>query len=313
MKKWISLCLALVLCLALAACGGDTAATPTPDAAPTPDAGAEATPDAGDEVPTELAELLANPQGLLADILEKGTLTVAISPDFAPMEFVDTSKSGQDQYVGFDVTLIRYVAEQLGVELVIEAMNLDACQAAVATGSVDMSISGYSYNEERAENFTLSNPYQTGNGATRSVLVLAGQGADYTEVADFDGKVLGVQNGTTYQKLRNEYLPNSVEYIVGDTNTGVLELANGNIDGLCVAKGTAETVMANNPGQFEESEWKFPANEQGDLILMPKGEDYLCAAVNAILEDSRVNWDDWYDEAMLLANSDVAGNAELPE
>ena len=30
---------------------------------------------------------------------------VAMSPDFAPMEFIDTSKEGDDQYVGFDVTL----------------------------------------------------------------------------------------------------------------------------------------------------------------------------------------------------------------
>ena len=41
---------------------------------------------------------------------ERGVLTVAISPDFAPMEFVDTSKSGQDSYVGFDVFLAKFIA-----------------------------------------------------------------------------------------------------------------------------------------------------------------------------------------------------------
>ena len=33
-----------------------------------------------------------------------GVLTVATSPDFAPMEFVDATKEGQDMFVGFDVT-----------------------------------------------------------------------------------------------------------------------------------------------------------------------------------------------------------------
>ena len=33
-----------------------------------------------------------------------------LSPDFSPMEFVDSSKTGQDQYVGFDVTLAKYIA-----------------------------------------------------------------------------------------------------------------------------------------------------------------------------------------------------------
>ena len=69
---------------------------------------------------------------------------VALSPDFAPMEFVDTSKTGQDQYVGFDVTLAKYIADKLGVKLVIEPMSFEACQAAVSTKDVDLSISGYS-------------------------------------------------------------------------------------------------------------------------------------------------------------------------
>ena len=54
------------------------------------------------------------------------------------MEFVDSSKTGQDQYVGFDITLAKYIAENLGVELVIEPMGFDASQTAVYTGSVPM-------------------------------------------------------------------------------------------------------------------------------------------------------------------------------
>ena len=106
------------------------------------------------------------PQQSLANALEKikadGVLTVALSPDFSPMEFVDSSKTGQDQYVGFDITLAKYIAENLGVELVIEPMGFDASQTAVYTGSVPMSISGYSWTEDRAENYELSDYYYAG-------------------------------------------------------------------------------------------------------------------------------------------------------
>ena len=78
-----------------------------------------------------------------------GKLTVAISPDFAPMEFVDPTKTGQDMYVGFDITLSKYLADELGLELVIMPMSFDACQTAVYTGKVDMSVSGYSWSEKR--------------------------------------------------------------------------------------------------------------------------------------------------------------------
>ena len=56
----------------------------------------------------------------------KEVLKVALSPDFAPMEFVDVSKSGQDAYVGFDVTLANFIADELGMELEIVPMSFNA-------------------------------------------------------------------------------------------------------------------------------------------------------------------------------------------
>ena len=88
------------------------------------------------------------------------------------MEFVDASKSGQDQYVGFDVSLAKYIAEYIGVDLSIEAMNFDACQTAVYTASVPMAISGFSWTEERAENYNISDYYYAGDNETEQVLSL---------------------------------------------------------------------------------------------------------------------------------------------
>lgn len=104
-------------------------------------------------------------------IKKAGVLTVALSPDFSPMEFVDSTKEGQDAYVGFDVTLAKNIAAYLGVDLEIQAMSFDACQTAVAMDAVDMSISGYSWTEARAENFELSDYYYAGENETEQVLL----------------------------------------------------------------------------------------------------------------------------------------------
>jgi hypothetical protein len=42
-----------------------------------------------------------------ADNSGKPVLKVAVSPDFAPMEFVDPTKTGQDKFVGFDISLAK--------------------------------------------------------------------------------------------------------------------------------------------------------------------------------------------------------------
>ena len=128
MKKIVAL--ALVLVLVAAMCLGGCAKKPTEQ--PAESKAPEAAPTASPETAPGASPL---------NTVTAGSLTVAISPDFAPMEFVDVSKSGQDQYVGFDVTLDKYIAEELGLALVIKPMSFEACQAAVQNGSVDMSIS----------------------------------------------------------------------------------------------------------------------------------------------------------------------------
>lgn len=133
--KVLSLALAALMLFALCACG-TVASSPAaePTAAPAADAPAS-------EAPAE-TEAPAESQGVLDQIKADGVLYVTLSPDFAPIEFVDSSKDGQEQYVGFDVTLAKYIADYIGVDLVIEPMSFDACQTAVYTGSVPMSISG---------------------------------------------------------------------------------------------------------------------------------------------------------------------------
>ena len=124
----------------------------------------------------------------------KTTLTVAMSPDFAPMEFVDTSKTGQDQFVGFDVTLANYLAKELGLTLELKPMSFDACQTAVQLGSVDMSISGFSWKADRAENFLLSDYYIAGDNETeQSVITTKDKENAITTPEGFAGLKVGAQ------------------------------------------------------------------------------------------------------------------------
>ena len=81
---------------------------------------------------------LSNADGLLKEIIEKGVITLATSPDYPPNEFVDTDGTVK----GSDIMLAQYIANSLGVELQIETMDFNAVLTAVDTGKVDMGISG---------------------------------------------------------------------------------------------------------------------------------------------------------------------------
>ena len=138
-KNLLALVLALALMLTLAACGSKNSETPA---------------------------------NALEKIKADGVLTVVTSPDFSPMEFIDSSKDGQEQYVGFDISLAKYIADYIGVSLVIDPMNFDACETAVSTGSAKMGISGFSWTEKRAENCEMSDYYYAGDNETEQMLVI---------------------------------------------------------------------------------------------------------------------------------------------
>ena len=98
---------------------------------------------------------------------ETPVLKVALSPDFAPMEFVDTAKEGQEQFVGFDVTLAKHIAEQLGMKLEIENMEFDSVIAAVNSGKADVAVAGLSVTPEREKNVSFTQGYTT----TKQVII----------------------------------------------------------------------------------------------------------------------------------------------
>ena len=181
------------------------------------------------------------------------------------------------------MTLAKYIAEELGVKLEIQAMSFDACQTAVAMDAVDMSISGYSWTESRAENFELSDYYYAGDNETEQVLLIRAEDAEkYTKPEDFDGVEVGAQNASLQMQLVTEQLPNAKAYTIGEIGVGVMELQTGNIDALAVADGNGTQIIANNPG-LVKCTWEFDvkAEYEANVILIHKGDTDLLDAVNA--------------------------------
>ena len=293
MKKMISLALATLMILSLlVGCGGT----------------------AGDK-----ADVLYTVTGKFKDTkvttVTEGKLTVAISPDFAPMEFVDPTKSGQDMYVGFDVTLANYIADELGLELVITPMSFDACQTAVYTGAVDMSISGYSWTETREENYNLSDYYYAGENENEQVLItLAANGDKFATAEALAGAKIGAQNASLQQSLVEAQLPDSELILFTDLGTAVLQLKSGDFDCVAVADGNGDAIIAKNP-EVAKSGFVFYVDpkETGNVILLQKGADDLTAVVNQILAESEQYWDAWYTTASSISGIDQSyddqGNA----
>lgn len=279
MKKYIAALLVILCLFSLAACGSDN--------------------QSADEPKT----------------ITPGRLTVAMSPDYAPMEFIEVTKEGQDKYVGFDVSLAKFIAEQMGLELLIRPMSFEACQNAVSDGTVDMAISGISWSQQREENYNLSNFYQAGDNEDAQVLItLAENAGKYDTAEKLVGVKIGAQRASVQRDITVSQLPDSQLVLFTDLDDAIQKLKDGEFDCITVAEGYAEAIIASHP-EIITSGFRFVVDEkQTDyVVLLPKGSEELTETVNNILSKARMYYDTWYADARatagIEASYDDEGNA----
>jgi len=90
----------------------------------------------------------------LMKIVDRGKLIVGLEAEFFPFEYV---KDGD--IVGFDVDLVRLMAEELGVELEIVNVGWSSLPAELLTGKIDIIVSGMTATLDRAKRILFSDPY----------------------------------------------------------------------------------------------------------------------------------------------------------
>ena len=240
----------------------------------------------------------------LQKVLDKGELTCAVSPDYAPYEYLDLMTN---EVKGSDIVLAQYIADQLGVNLKIEQMSFETCLAAAQTGSVDICISSLSWKPERAEVMALSDYYNKSSAFfDQTILVRAEDAAQYNVAADFTGKKIAAQNGTTQWNLTTSQIPEVEAQPISLMNDGILMLMEGKVDGLACQTDVAQS-FADNYDEVAVPEFLFDFEELGNVVATKKGNTALIEAVSAIIDQQEAEglYAEWI--AAAIEDADAQG------
>ena len=244
MKKFVSLLMALLMIASLAACGKK-----------------------------------ANDNN---DSNDSKTLIMGTSADYAPFEFMYKGKDGTMQYGGIDVSVGQYIAESMGKELKVENMSFDYLLPSLVKGDFDIVIAAMEADGDRLKSADFSDPYYT--DLPPAILVKASDAASYKTLADFSGKSVAAQTGTTKLDIVNKQLTGANAVPLALVTDMVNELVNGKVDAIlvdgAVAKQYAETnkdlVIADASSELGAAQPYCVAVAKGD----PKG---LLPAINAAI------------------------------
>lgn len=240
----------------------------------------------------------------LEEIRERGYLTVATEPYFAPNEFIDPSKSGDERYVGADIELAHYIADHLGVECRIVPLDFTAVLSSVTEGKYDMAISALAYTPARAQAMELSDGYYYDEETVWYGLLVREEDLDEIQGADdLDGRTVVVQSGSLQEVFAQEQIPAYDELkLVSATTDGFLMVQEEKADACVTAAATAELYLEANPscGMTMVPDFRFTVDEstQGTRIGMKKGETELLEAVNDIIGQMTEEglYKQWYQE-----------------
>lgn len=253
-------------------------------------------------------------------IIEQGKLYVGVSTDYAPYEFLDLTKEGDEKYVGSDIELAKKIAEELGLELVIKAMAFDTILGALDSNKIDLAISGFTKDPEgkREASYLFSNSYFD-EGEGDQILVFNKNKADQFKSLDDLNKPevkVAAQNGSVQQGLVEAQLPNANKIFFEDINNALTALNAGQYDAVALAATAASSLLtAATNSELMMSEFKFDMDDSCLYVIMKKDNTALCEKVNPICDKAAAGlYQTWVDAAQELFDKlgDNAGEL-IPE
>ncbi|MDT3844135.1 MAG: transporter substrate-binding domain-containing protein [Bacillota bacterium] len=335
MKKIIAFGAAAVMAAAFTACAPGSAATQTAKAEETTKAAetakaeetakaAETTKaaDAGSaaaeefkyaEIPAVSEEWKAKYDaisgGRLDEIRKKGVIQIASEPYFAPYEFIDSSKQGDEQYCGADVQFAKFIADRMGVKMEYVPLEFSAVLTSVVEGKTDLAISGLAYTPERAEACNMSDGYYTDPKEAGHGLLIREENKDKIKgLDDLADKTIVFQAGSL-----QEALVDAAGVKVGNikkvssSNDAYMAVQEGKADAAAVYKASAKLYAEANPGLTLVEGFKFdvPKEMQGNHVGIMKDEEALTEFVNTCIAELDENglMGKWVETASAQASS----------
>ena len=279
MKKKIlaTLISSAIAVASLTACGSQGAASASAATTQNEEA-AEAAETTQATETTEAAETEASGDDLLNEIKERGYIIVGTEGTWSPYTYHDDN----DELVGFDVEVAKYIADYIGVDVQYSETVWGSMFASLDAGQIDVVINSVSYSDERAEKYDFSEPY---NYSQHAFLALK-DNDEVNTLEDAKGKTAANDPTSSIGKYAEDN--GAILDEVGEAAQAVSEVRNGRAD---LSFGTT-VGFADYLKQHPEDEEVFKVVVTSDpepnaYIPVVKGNEELVKVINEALAQAR--------------------------
>ncbi len=225
-------------------------------------------------------------------LVEDGKLTVAAELGFAPFEYMD-EKTGEP--VGFDVDLIRAVAERLGLEAsYLPNQKFDTLVPLVKQGGkCDVAIAGITITDERLKEVTFTDPYLDSNQA----IVVKKDSGETEDTLNAAGKKVACQSGTTGDDWITENLASAERVPLDDVTAALTGVSTGLYDAMVIDLPVASYMLTQSFSDLEVVK-EIPTGEQYGIAVSNENAGLAVTISTALtsmeadgtMKDLKVKW-----------------------
>ena len=209
----------------------------------------------------------------IAKIKARGKLLAGVKFDTPPFGFLDD----KNQPVGFDIDLMRKIAEHIGVPVELISVTSPTRIPMLVSGNVDLVAASMTHTRERDKTIDFSITYYTGGQS-----LLVPNTSTIAGLKDLEGKQVSVQQGTTLEKNIAAAAPKAQVVAFKDYNSAWLALGQGRVDALTGSLNILQGFAKDNPNVKIVGEL-FSVEPFG--IGIRQGDSALRDEINFTLQD----------------------------
>ncbi len=233
----------------------------------------------------------------LEKIRDENKIVIGTSPDYPPFEFIY-----EGEIVGIDMELAKYLSKELGVEFEIKQMDFSNLINAIETGMVDIVLAGMNPSEENKKGADFTDLYYESDF---SILVKK-PNKSISKIEDLKGKKVGVQMGTTQERMMREL--NGVEVISLVSNPDiVMNLKSNKIDAAVMESPVTLSFESVNDDIEVVKGLEIKDDTGGMGIATRKGNKDLIDELNQIIAKAKEKGliDQWFIKAEKLNRENI--------
>ncbi len=216
----------------------------------------------------------------VAQIKKAGKLVMLTNVGFPPFEYLGDDNNA----AGVDVDICQAIADELGVELEVVDMDFKGIPAAIAAGKGNIAAAGMTVTEERLQTIDFTDPY-----ILASQYMLVPVNSDIKTAADLEGKVIGVQEGTTGDYYTDDVDAKSVERYSTPVEAATA-LMSGKLDVVITDEMPAKAIAEQNSDKLAVIDEKLTEEEYA--LGIAKDSDLLEVAnkvITKLKEDGKID------------------------